>query len=307
MLNLGRLRVLTEVIACGSFSGAAEALSYSQSAVSQAIARLEAETGAVLVVRDRSGVRPTAAGATLVEHADSILAQVEAAEAELAAVLGLRAGRLRVASFPSAGSTLMPLAVATFRERHPDVSLSLAEGEPEEIAPRVRAGEVDLALLFEFPGVRERPTAGLRSVTLLEDPMYVALPAAHPLSAKPALSLSDLRDQDWVQTSQSSPCARHVVRSCLAAGFEPRVTFESDDYETVQGLVAAGVGVGLIPRLALSRVHPGIVVRSLAPRSPARKVVAATVTGPGVAPAAKTMLRVLVEVTPSFTDAVAAA
>src|SRR5581483_8660235 len=307
MLNLGRLRVLTEVIACGSFSGAAEALSYSQSAVSQAIARLEAETGAVLVVRDRSGVRPTAAGATLVEHADSILAQVEAAEAELAAVLGLRAGRLRVASFPSAGSTLMPLAVATFRERHPDVSLSLAEGEPEEIAPRVRAGEVDLALLFEFPGVRERPTAGLRSVTLLEDPMYVALPAAHPLSAKPALSLSDLRDQDWVQTSQSSPCARHVVRSCLAAGFEPRVTFESADYETVQGLVAAGVGVGLIPRLALSRVHPGIVVRSLAPRSPARKVVAATVTGPGVAPAAKTMLRVLVEVTPSFTDAVAAA
>src|SRR5947209_14739045 len=277
MLNTGRLQVLSEVVRRGSFSAAADALSYTQSAISQAIARLESEVGATLVVRDRRGVKPTAAGATLVEHAEAIFAQIEAAETELAAVLGVRGGRLRVASFPSAGATLMPLAVATFRRGHPDVALTLAEGEPEEIAPRLRGGEFDLALLFEFPGVRERPTAGLRSVALLEDPMHVALPAAHRLAAKRALSLGDLRDQDWVQTSKSSPCARHVVRSCLAAGFEPRVTFESDDYETVQGLVAAGVGVALIPRLALSRVHPGIVVRSLAPRSPARKVLAATV------------------------------
>jgi DNA-binding transcriptional LysR family regulator len=301
MLNLGRLRVLSEVVTRGSFSGAAEALSYTQSAVSQAVARLEAETGATLVVRDRRGIRPTAAGATLVEHAETILAQVEAAEAELAAVLGVRGGRLRVASFPSAGATLMPFAVATFRERHPDVELSLAEGEPEEIAPRLRAGEFDLALLFEFPGVREKPGAGLRSVTLLQDPMHVALPAAHALAAKPALSLSDLRDEDWVQTSATSPCARHVVRSCVAAGFEPHVTFESDDYETVQGLVAAGVGVALIPRLALTRVHPGIVVRALAPSSPTRKVTAATMSGPGVAPAAKTMLRVLTDVARQYT------
>jgi DNA-binding transcriptional LysR family regulator len=302
MLNLGRLRVLSEVIARGSFSGAAEALSYSQSAVSQAIARLEAETGATLVVRDRRSVRPTAAGATLVEHADAIFAQVQAAEDDLAAVLGVRGGRLRVASFPSAGATLIPFAVATFRERHPDVALTLAEGEPEEIAPRLRAGEFDLALLFEFPGVRERTAVGLRNVTLIEDPMHVALPAEHPLAEHPALTLKHLRDEQWVQTSASSPCARHVVRSCLAAGFEPHVTFESDDYETVQGLVAAGVGVALIPRLALTRLHPGIVVRALAPRSPARKVVAATAGGPGVAPAAKTMVRVLVDVAKRYED-----
>src|SRR5215471_10974635 len=193
MLNLGRLRVLTEVVGRGSFSAAAEALSYTQSAVSQSIARLEAETGVTLVVRDRRGVRATAAGATLVEHAEAIFAQVEAAEADLAAVLGVKGGRLRVASFPSAGATLMPLAVATFRHRHPDVALTLAEGEPEEIAPRLRAGEFDLALLFEFPGARERPGLGLRTVALLEDPMHVALPAAHPLAAKPALTLADLR------------------------------------------------------------------------------------------------------------------
>lgn len=295
--------MLCEVVSRGSFSAAAEALSYTQSAVSQAIARLEAETGATLVVRDRRGARPTAAGATLVGHAQTIFAQVEAAEADLAAVLGVRSGRLRVASFPSAGATLMPLAVALFRQAHPDVALTLAEGDPVEIGPRLRSGEFDLALLFEFPGAGEPPGAGLRSVALLEDPMHIALPADHPLAAKPGLELGDLREQQWIQTSVTSPCARHVVRSCLSAGFEPQVSFESDDYDTIQGLVSAGVGVALIPRLALTRVHAGIVVRALAPRSPTRQVTVATMAGPGVAPAAKSMLGVLQEVARRFNDA----
>ena len=133
------------------------------------------------------------------------------------------------------------------------MTLTLAEDEPEAIAPRLRAGEFDLALLFEFRDVRERATAGLRTVELLRDTMYVALPADHPLTARARVALADLAEADWVQTSASSPCARHVVRSCLTAGFEPRVSFESDDYDTVQGLVAAGVGVALIPGLALTR------------------------------------------------------
>ena len=303
MLSPARLQVLREVLRRGSFSAAAEALSYTQSAVSQAIARLEAETGATLVVRDRRGVRPTAAGEALMAHADTILSQIEAAEAELEEVLGVRGGRLRVASFPSAGATLMPLAVALFRERHPGVALSLAEGEPEDIAPRLRSGELDLALLFDFPGVRERPGAGLRAVRLLEDPMDVALPAEHPLAGKPALRLSDLSDEAWVQTSAASPCARHVVRLCLGAGFEPEVTFESDDYETVQGLVAAGVGVALIPRLALTHVHPGIVIRSLDPRRPTRRVVAATPSGAGTSPAARAMLQILSDVSGEYAAA----
>src|SRR5205807_4614861 len=148
----------------------------------------------------------------------------------------------------------------------------------------------------------ERHGARLRTQLLLEDPLLVALPAEHALAGKRALTLADLRAEDWVQTSASSPCARHVVRSCLAAGFEPNVTFESDDYETVQGLVAAGVGVALIPRLALTRLHTGLVVRELAPRSPARKVVAATSAGPGAAPAAATMIKVLSEVAERYTD-----
>lgn len=292
MLNLVRLNILREVVQRGSFSAAAEALDYTQSAVSQAIARLEAETGATLLVRDRRGVRATAAGATLLGHADAILSQVQAAEDDLAAVLGIRGGRLRIASFPSAGSTLIPQAVAAFRALHPDVELSLGEGEPEEITPRLKAGEFDLALLFEFAG-EAQTFKGLTSTPLIHDPMWVALPVEHELARKHNLALIDLRDQDWVQTSAHSACARHVVSVCREAGFEPHVSFESDDYDTVQGLVAAGVGVALIPRLALSHRQPGLVVRRLAPENPVRRVFAATPKEPGVAPAAQVMLQIL--------------
>ncbi len=292
MLHLTRLKILGEVVQRGSFSAAAEALDYTQSAVSQAVARLESETGAVLVVRDRRGVRATAAGAVLLGHADAIFAQVRAAEDELAAVLGVRGGRLRLASFPSAGATLIPQAVAAFRSLHPGVELSLAEGEPEEIAPRLRAGEFDLALLFQFPG-QEQHFQGLDKIALIDDPMWIALPVEHPLARHHNLTLADLAAEDWIQTSINSACARHVVSVCHGAGFEPRVSFESDDYDTVQGLVAAGVGVALIPRLALSHRRPGLVVRRLEPENPVRQVFAATGAQAGAPPAAQAMLDIL--------------
>lgn len=292
MLNVQRLRILREVVARRSFSGAADALDYSQPAVSQAVATLEAEVGATLIERDRRGLRATAAGTALVEHADRILAHLEAAEQDVAAIIGLRGGRLRMASFPTAGATLMPLAIAAFSAANPDVELSLVEGEPAEIAPRVRSGEVDLALLFDFPGITESLASGLKTADLLEDPMHVALPAGQALARKRSLRLQDLRSAAWVQTSSESPCARHVVRCCHAAGFEPSVSFESDDYHTVQGLVAVGVGVALIPELALSTVRDDIVVRELSPESPARRVFA-TSRAQGATPAVAEMVRVL--------------
>jgi DNA-binding transcriptional LysR family regulator len=132
--------------------------------------------------------------------------------------------------------------------------------------------------------------------------MWVALPADHALARTSRLTLLDLRNEDWVQTSAASPCARHVVRICNEAGFEPRVSFESDDYDTVQGLVAAGVGVALIPRLALSQRQPGLVVRKLAPQSPVRRIFAATADDPGVVPAAGVMLRILYERAREYTE-----
>jgi DNA-binding transcriptional LysR family regulator len=299
VINVARLRVLKEVAGHGSFSAAADALSYTQSAVSQQIATLEAESGVKLLERRPRGVRLTAAGRTLLDHAEGIFARLEAAEAELSAIAGLRGGQLRMASFPTAGATLMPVAIATFRARHPDVELTLAEGEPEEIAPRLQAGEFDLALLFEFPDAGDplgdslTRSESLTRVELLEDPLYLALPRAHPLADRSELRLEDLHGEAWVQTSQASPCARHVVRSCHAAGFEPNVSFESDDYQTVQGLVASGVGVALIPELALSVVREDVLVRVLSPRPPVRQVIAALPSAARLTPAAPAMLQVL--------------
>jgi DNA-binding transcriptional LysR family regulator len=294
MLHTGRLKVLREVAYRGSFSAAALALDYTQSAVSQQIAALEAETGMTLLERHPRGVTLTAAGQTLLAHADGILAGLEAAEAALAAIAGLRGGRLRIGSFPTAGSTLMPPAIATFRALYPDVELTLVEGEPEELVPRLRAGEIDLGVLFEFPGGAGLPQ-GLTRTPLLEDPMYLALPAAHRLAGRRRVRLEHLAGEAWVQTSRASACARHVVRCAHAAGFEPEVAFESDDYQTVQGLVAAGVGVALIPRLALSVVREDVLVRELSPAPPSRTVIAALSPAAGLLPAAPAMLGILEE------------
>ncbi len=301
MLNVGRLKILKEVAYRGSFSAAADALSYTQSAVSQQIATLEAETGMTLLERHPRGVSLTAAGQTLVGHAEGILARLEATEAALAEIAGLRGRRLRMASFPTAGGTLMPLAIATFRSSYPDVKLTLAEGEPQEIVPRLRAGELDLALLFEFSG-EILTEQDMTRVELLEDPLYLALPSDHPLAHEGKLRLRDLRAQAWVQTSGSSPCAMHVVRSCHEAGFEPSVSFESDDYQTVQGLVAAGVGVALIPELALSVVREDIVIRALSPAPPVRQVIAAAPAGTRLLPAAPAMLSVLEQVASEYEE-----
>ena len=299
MLNVARLKVLKEVAYRGSISAAAEALSYTQSAVSQQIATLEAETGMALLERHHRGVTLTAAGQTLVGHAEGILARLDAAEASLAAIAGLRGGRLRMASFPTAGATLMPLAIATFRASYPDVELTLAEGEPEEILPRLRSADLDLALLFEFAG-ESTLESDLTRVELLSDPMYLALPHEHALAAQEQIRLADLAEDAWVQTSRASPCARHVVRSCHSAGFEPNVSFESDDYQTVQGLVAAGVGVALIPELALSVVREDIVIRALSPAPPVRSVIAASPESARLVPAAPAMLGVLERVAADY-------
>jgi DNA-binding transcriptional LysR family regulator len=302
VLNVGRLRVLKEVADAGSFSAAAAEMSYTQSAVSQQIAALEAETGMALLERRPRGIRLTEAGRVLVDHTEGILARLQAAEAQLGELAGLRGGQLRMASFPTAGATLMPLAIAQFRAAHPQVELTLIEGEPQEIAPRLHAGELDLALLFEFADVgdplAESLTRGesLTRVELLADTLCLALPRRHPLARRRELRLEDLHGEAWVQTSQASPCARHVVRCCHAAGFEPNVAFESDDYATVQGLVAAGVGVAFIPQLALSTaVRKDIVVRELAPAPPVRQVIVAVPFGGRLAPAAPAMLQILQE------------
>jgi DNA-binding transcriptional LysR family regulator len=293
MLDVKRLRVLHEVAKQGSFSAAAEALSYTQSAVSQQIAALERETGASLVDRNARGIRMTDAGEALVRHADAILTRITDAEAELEAIAGLRGGRVRLASFATAGSTFVPHAIATFHERHPAVDISLTEADPEDSVPALKAGQLDIAILFEPHGAGD--LTDVEKVHLLEDPMSIVLPQDHPLASKPKIRLKDLAGEAWVQTTSSCPCCVIVADHCRAAGFEPRIAFESDDYLTVQGLVAAGVGVALIPSLGLAAYRPDVAIRPVAGATPKRDIVAVTLPGRRHAPATEAMMDVLRE------------
>src|ERR671938_929211 len=196
MLDVRRMRVLREVAQRGSFSAAAEALSFTQSAVSQQIAALEREAGTTLVERSARGVRLTEAGEAVVRHAEAIMARLAEAEAELEAIAGLRGGRLRMAAFESAGATLMPLAIAGFRERHPGVELSMIMAEPEESLPLLKSGELDLILGFDSRVRAE--VDGIARTHLVSDPMFIVLPADHPFAHKRALRIADLADDAWI-------------------------------------------------------------------------------------------------------------
>ena len=198
MLDVRRMRVLREVALRGSFSAAADSLSFTQSAVSQQIAALEREAGTVLVERSARGVRLTEAGEALVRHTEAILGRLAEAEAELEDIAGLRGGRLRLAAFESAAATVMPLAIARFSKAHPAVELSMTLMEPEESLPAMRMGDVDLAITFGGGAPEDRESDGFEHVHLLEDPMYLVLGADHPLARKRGVRLADLAGEAWI-------------------------------------------------------------------------------------------------------------
>jgi molybdate transport repressor ModE-like protein len=301
MLDVKRLRVLREVAEHGSFSAAADALNFTQSAVSQQIAALERETGTKLLQRGSGGVRLTDAGHALVAHTEVILARLADAERELAAIAGLQGGRVRLASFPSAGATLVTEAVSLYRRRHPEVELSLSEGEPDETIPRLKRGDFDVAVVFEDSFRTNAETlAGLDCVHLLDDPLCVVLPADHSLAGRKAVRLDDLAGEPWVGGCGGGVCQEMLVDACARAGFEPNVAFESDDHNVLVGLVASGVGVALLPELALKTRHPGVAVRPVTGSAPMRRIHAAMSADAYCSPATEAMLEVLSTVSERF-------
>jgi DNA-binding transcriptional LysR family regulator len=286
-LDVRRLKVLREVAAHGSFSAAADALAFTQPAVSRQIATLEAEAGTRLVDRTARGVRLTPAGELLVEHAEAILGRLSAAESQLEALAQLDAGRLRLGSFGTASATLTPLAIAAFTEEYPAVDLRLVEGRSSETLPLVASGEIDLAVVTD---VGTDVPHDVELDHLMDDPFYVALPHDHPLADEPELRMEDLRDESWIEGRH---CNAGLLSAARAAGFEPRVAFDSADWLGKQGLVAAGVGVTLIPALALGTVREGLRLRSLGPDAPRRQVHLATHAWLSPAPAVAPMKAIL--------------
>jgi DNA-binding transcriptional LysR family regulator len=293
MLDSRRLRVFCEVARRGSFSAAAEGLGYTQPAVSRQIATLEAEVGARLVRRVPQGAVLTDAGTVLFERAKVILASLQDAEAEVKALDGLEGGRLRFASFASASATIVPLAVTRFRDRHPGVELKIFMADPAQSLPMVRSGELDLAISHDPVG---QEIGGIEVLPLFDDPMYVALPPDHPLTDVEPLTLAAFADEPWMlATPDTCPDSRLFLRACHAAGFEPRIAFQNDDYTAIMGFVAAGVGTALLPDMVCRTIRDDIVVRELEPAPPPRPISAVMPRGYRQ-PAAAAMLAVLEEI-----------
>jgi DNA-binding transcriptional LysR family regulator len=324
MLDVTRLRVLVAVARHGSVTAAARALNYAQPSISHHIARLEAETGARLLQRAGRGVRLTEAGRLLAERAEEIIGRLDAAENELAAHVGLRHGRVRLASFPSALGTIVPAAAARLEAESPGMDLMLAEAEPPEALRMLRAGYVDVALVFrhyqqdadpEPPAAEEE---GARGMLLLDEPVHLvtptgsatppgqataagqATPASHATPAghtspagrgEPAPpSLSSYAGHRWIAGCER--CRGYLVRQCALAGFTPNIAFTTDDYVAVQALVAAGLGVTTLPGLCLRAArHPGI--RALPLPGARRHVFAMTYGEPPDPPATARLIEVL--------------
>jgi DNA-binding transcriptional LysR family regulator len=299
MLNAQRLAVFRELAERRSFTAAADALSYTQSAVSQQISALERETGAILIERDRKGTRLTQAGEILLAHADAILGRMGQAERDLSAYLGARSGRLRLAAFESAGAALVPAAVDTFHELYPDVELNVVQMEPEEAAARLEGRQLDLAIVYDL-----QPPTGvlgdeLELTYLFEDRYAAVISKGHRLAREQTVRLTDLAGDVWINTTRRDLCHQIILGACRASGFEPNVAFEVVEIATSQALVGRGVGVTLLPELALVSRHRDVVIGSLGNAAPIRSVYAARLATRYATPASEAMLTVLGQVTAS--------
>jgi DNA-binding transcriptional LysR family regulator len=284
MLDLTRLRILDAVARTGSVTAAARELRYSQPSLSHHLARLEQETGARLLQRVGRGIRLTPAGQLLADRASEILGRVDAAAAELTAHVGLSTGRVRLAGFTSVLSTLVPAAAEILRREHPGLQLTLTDTHPPEALELLRAGNVDLALIFRYD--ESPPEDGdIRLVHLLDDPTYL-------LTTGEAAPLAEYRDSTWIAGCER--CRAHLVDECERAGFTPRIAYTTDDMVLMQALVAAGLGVTMIPGLALrSHQAPGVTATEIP--SSTRRVYAATYGAPPDPPATAALIAALHE------------
>jgi molybdate transport repressor ModE-like protein len=267
LLDLKRLKVLAAVARCGSFSAAAYAMDYSQPAVSNNINRLELEVGTRLFDRGRGGgVRLTPAGELLLGHAHTLMGQVANAEEELAELIGDGRRTVRLGSFATAGQII---AETVGRFRNQDVSFTLIEGEAAELTERLKGRQLDLALMFDDPAhpIHADDEVELRYLYL--DPMLIAVPARHRLSNEDEIAIAALEREEWIEgAGRESPCSLILAGLCQVAGFEPRVSFNSGNYQTVLSLVGAGVGVALVPELAIFGLSVDPMVALCRVRSP---------------------------------------
>jgi molybdate transport repressor ModE-like protein len=295
ILDVRRMRVLREVAGRGTIAAAARALAFTPSAVSQQLAALEREAGVALLDRHGGRVRLTEAGRRLVARTEAILGELEAATAELSAAAADVTGDVHVAAFPSAERALLAPAVAALARRHPDVSVRTTELEPEASLPALRLGDVDLAVTHEDVGRPAPADARLERVDLLEDPLLVVLPPGHPAAAD-EVRLAQLAGARWVATPPGTACRAMVDRACAAAGFVPDVPYHANDFGVLAAFVTAGLGVAMVPALALGAFGPDVLIRPVADVPVTRRIYVGARRGGLARPALAALVDTLREV-----------
>lgn len=298
-LDLHTVRIVRAVAEHGSITAAAESLGYSQPALSQHLRRAERRLGVPLVLRAGRGVRLTEAGAAVARQSSAVLAALAVAEEELGHLADLTTGTVRLAGFPSASSTIVPALMAQMSAGHPGLRLNYVEAEPPEALPMLTAGSIDIALTFAYPGDPADPHDGLGGTEALElftDPVQLVLPKGHALAAVPVVRLDDFEYEQWI--SGCPLCRGHLLAAAGALGFSPRIAHSTDNSVAVLGLVAAGVGIALQPRLALEPLPAaaGTSVHDVLPASD-RSVRAVHLAGSATVPAIAATLAMLLDVT----------
>ncbi|MCS0638564.1 LysR family transcriptional regulator [Streptomyces sp. LP05-1] len=296
MIDPRRLRVLRAAADHRTVTAAAAALYLTPSAVSQQLAALEQETGHTLLTRSGRGVRLTAAGAILLEHANEVLAQLERAEAELAAYAGGTAGEVTVAAFATGIAEVLAPAIGRLAERNPGLRVRVRDAEGDESLPLVLDGEADVAVAVEYRGAPREGDRRLVRVPLYAEPFDAVLRAGHPLGREAEVALEALAESDWIAPYPGNPCHDMVLLACELAGFEPRLAHTSDDFRAVVALAGAGAGVALVPRSALRGIAlADVVVRPVAGPAAFRRVFAAVRRGAGEHPLIRPVLEALAE------------
>lgn len=282
------LRIVAAIAEHGSITAAADALGYSQPAVSQHLRRSELRLGMALTERVGRSVRLTEPGRLLARHARTITRAFDAAAGELAELSGLRAGRVRLVGFPTASSTVMPRLIKQLAVRHPGLSVSYVEAEPPEAVEAVRAGAADVAITFSYPGDRVDPhresAQGLSVETLWQEEMLLALPSSHASAHHGRVPIDELAGDVWI--AGCARCRGHLLQVAETAGFAPTIAYETDNFSAVLALVAEGIGIALLPSLAIdsTRVPDGVVLRPTA-RDDARTVHVVTTEAAAQVPA----------------------
>lgn len=297
-LDVQRLRLLVAVAHHKSMSAAAEALGYTASAVSQQMRKLETEVGQAVLDRHSRGVTLTDAGRTVVEHAELIDRQLQSLRARLDDIAGLRAGTLRLGTFPTAGASLLPLAVTRFRTEHPAVQLSVRSSRLVGLLNMLESRDVELALLWDYPWSRIDPR-GLYTEHLMDDPAALIVSATHPLAHRRSVRMAELAHDAWIIRAEGHPVGELLLRSAQQAGFAPSIAFEANDYQEAQAMVAVGLGVAILPRLALAGLRDDVRVLSLGSQVPSRRVLLARLASRSPTAAESQMASLLHEIAKS--------